>query len=70
MEIGRLFLEHPSYSNQKTKIGRSALRLLVVASAFSSVLLAWTQPDFRTFSDHAMSTDAMQAELERYTAST
>jgi hypothetical protein len=49
----------------QTKIGRSALRLLVVASAFSIVLLACTQPDFRTFSDPVMSTDAMQAELER-----
>jgi len=54
----------------QTKIGRSALRLLVVASAFSMVLLACTHPDFRTFSDPAMSTDAMQAELERYTPST
>jgi len=35
----------------QTKIGRSALRLLVVASAFSIVLLVCTQPDFRTLSD-------------------
>ena len=55
---------------RQTKIGRSELRMLVVALAFSTVLLACTQPDFRTFSDHAMSTDAMQAELKRYTPST
>ena len=50
---------------RQTKIGRSELRMLVVALAFSIVLLACTQPDLRTFSDPVISTDAMQAELER-----